>query len=160
MFNHSVLSDSLWLHGLQHARLPWPSSSPGICSKSCPLSQGCYPTISSSVIPFSSCLQSFWSWSPSIRPKYWSFSFSISPSNEYSGLISFRIDWFDILALQGTLKSLLQHHSSTAWILQHSSLWYKSHIHPWLLKKLKLWLNGPSLAKWCLCFLIPCLGLL
>ena len=63
-------------------------------------------------------------------PNYWSFSFSISPSNEYSGLISFRIDWFDPLAVQGTLKSLLQHHSSKASILQHSaSLWFNSHIH-------------------------------
>ena len=57
-------------------------------------------------------------------PKYWSFSFSISPSNEYSGLISFRLDWFDLLAVQGTLKSLLQHHSSKASILQHSAFFY------------------------------------
>ena len=57
-------------------------------------------------------------------PKYWSFSFSISPSNEYSGLISFRIDWLDLLAVQGTLKSLLQHHGSKALILQHSSFFY------------------------------------
>ena len=57
-------------------------------------------------------------------PKYWSFSFNISPSNEYSGLISFRMDWLDLLAVQGTLKSLLQHHSSKASILQHSVLFY------------------------------------
>ena len=62
-------------------------------------------------------------------PKYWSFSFSISPSNEYSGLISFRIDWFAVLAVQGTLKSLLQHHSSKASILQRSALWSNSHNH-------------------------------
>ena len=63
-------------------------------------------------------------------PKYWSFSFSISPSNEYSGLISFRMDWLDLLAVQGTLKSLLQHHSSKAAILWHSAfLRYNSHIH-------------------------------
>ena len=63
-------------------------------------------------------------------PKYWSFSFKISPSNEYSGLISFKIDWFDILAVQGTLKSLLQHHSLKASILQHSSFFISnSHIH-------------------------------
>ena len=69
-------------------------------------------------------------------PKYLSFSFSISPSNEESGLISFMIDWFDLLAVQGTLKSLLQHHSSKASILWHSAyLWYNSHIHTWLLKK-------------------------
>ena len=69
---------------------------------------------------------------PNIRwPKHWSFSFSISPSNEQSGLISFTIDWFDLLAVQGTLKSLLQHHSSKASILQHSqlSLWSNSHIY-------------------------------
>ena len=69
-------------------------------------------------------------------PKYWSFNFSISIWNEYSGLISFRIDWFDLLAVQGTPKSLLQHHSSKATILRHSaSLWPNSHIHPWLLEK-------------------------
>ena len=71
-------------------------------------------------------------------PKYWSFSFSISPSNEYSGLISFRIDWFDLLTVQGTLKSLLQHHSSKASILWHfmsKSLWSNSHIQTWLLGK-------------------------
>ena len=62
-------------------------------------------------------------------PKYWSFNFSISPSNEYSGLISFRIDWLDLLAVQGTLKSLLQHHSSKASILPHSAFFTYSHIH-------------------------------
>ena len=77
-------------------------------------------------------------------PKYWIFSFSISPSNEYSGMISFRIDWFDLLAVQVTLKSLLQHHSSKASILWCSSLWFKSHIHTRLLEKPQLWLDGPS----------------
>ena len=62
-------------------------------------------------------------------PKYWSFSFSISPSNEYSGLISFRMDWFDFLAVQGTLKSLLQHHSPKAYFSTQLSLWSSSHIH-------------------------------
>ena len=101
-FRHAVMSDSLWPHGLQHARLPCPSPTPRAYSNSCPLSRCCHPTISSSVVPFS-CLQSF----PSIRvfsnesavqirwPKYWSFSFS--PSNEYSVLIFCRIDWFDSL---------------------------------------------------------------
>ena len=65
-------------------------------------------------------------------PKYWSFSFSISPSNEYSGLISFRIDWFDLLAVQGTLKSLLQHHSSKASILQHSAFFIVQFSHPYM----------------------------
>ena len=69
-------------------------------------------------------------------PKYWSFSFSISPSNEHSGLTSFRVDWLDLLAVQGILKSLLQHHSSKASILwPQLSLWSNSHIHPWLLEK-------------------------
>ena len=62
-------------------------------------------------------------------PEYWSFSFSISPSNEYSGRISFRMDWLDVLAVQGTLKSLLQHHSSKASVLRYSALWSNSHIH-------------------------------
>ena len=110
-FNRSVVSDFLWPHGLQHARLPCPSPTPGVYSNWCPLSQWCHPTISSSVVPFSSRLQSF----PASGSfpmsqvfalgghKYWSFSFSITPSNEYSGLISFRIDWLDLLAVQGTL---------------------------------------------------------
>ena len=69
----------------------------------------------------------------SIRwPKYWSFSFSLSPSNEYSGLISFRIDWFDLLAVQGTLKSLLQHHSSKAWILRCSAFFMVQLSHPYM----------------------------
>ena len=83
-----------------------------------------------------------------------SFSFSISPSHEYSGLISFRMDWFDLLAVQQTLKSLLQHYSSKASILQCSALSSNSNIHTWLLKKLQLWLDGSLLAKWCLYFLI------
>ena len=81
-------------------------------------------------------------------PKYWSFSFSISPSNEHSGLISFWMDWLDLLAVQGTLKSLLQHHSSKASILLHSAfLWSNIHIHTWLPEKLWLWLDGPLSAK-------------
>jgi len=110
----SVVSHTLQSHELQQARLPCPSLFSGVCSNSCPLSQWCYPTISSSVIPFSSCPQSFPEWVfpcefvLCIRwPEYWSFSFSISTSNEYSGLISFGIDWFDLFAVQGTLKSLL-----------------------------------------------------
>ena len=68
-------------------------------------------------------------------PKYWSFSFSISPSNKYSRLISFRIDWFDLLAVQGTLKSFLQHHSWKASIPRGLALWSNSHIRTWLLEK-------------------------
>ena len=118
------MSDFLWTHGLQHARLLCPSLSPGVCSHSCPLSQWCYLTISSSVTLFCSSLQSFpasgsFPMSQLIRwPKYWSFSLSISPSNVYSGLSSFKIDWFNLIAAQGTLKSLLQHHNFKASILQ------------------------------------------
>ena len=113
------MSDSLQPHESQHTRPPCPSPTPGVYPNSCPSSWWCHPAISSSVIPFSSCRQSFpASGSFPIRwPKYWSFSFSISPSNEHPGLISFRRDWLDLLAVQGTLKSLLQHHSSKASIL-------------------------------------------
>ena len=93
------------------------------------------------------------------RGKYWSFSFSISPSNEYSGLILFRNDWFD-LAVQGTLKSLLQHHSSKASVLQCSTFFMVQLLHLYLTTGKTIALsNGPLLAKWCLCFLIHCLGL-
>ena len=116
LFSRSVLSVFLQL---QNARLPCPSLSPRVCSNSCPLSQWCYPTISSSVARFSPCHQSFttsesfpMSWPFALRwPKYWSFSFGIVPSSEYSGLISFRTDWFDLAAVQGTLNNLLQHHN-------------------------------------------------
>ena len=128
LFSGSIVSDSFWPHGLQHVRLPWASLSAGICSNSCPLSQWCHPTISSSVAPFSFCLQSFpisgsfpMSQLFTSSGQIISFSFSISPSNEYSRLISFRTDWFDLLDVQGTLQSLLQHHSSKASILQHSA---------------------------------------
>ena len=99
-FSHLVVSDSLRPHELQHARPPCPSPTPRAYSNSCPLHQWCHPTISSSVVPFSLCLQSFSaSGSFPIRwPKYWSFSFSISPSKEYSGLIPFRMDWLDLAA--------------------------------------------------------------
>ena len=113
-FSHSVVFDSLWHQSLQHARLPCPSPTPRTYSNSYRLNQWwCSPTVSSSVIPFSSRLQSFPTSGVSsesvllIRwPKYWSFSFSISLSNEYSGLISFRIDWLGLLAVQGTLKTI------------------------------------------------------
>ena len=110
---------------LQHAMPPCPSPTPRVYSNSSPLSRWCHPTISSSVIP--------WELPPSIFlsirvfsnesvfwirwPKYWSFSFNITPSNGYSGLISFRMDWLYLFAVQGTLKNLLQHHSSKASIL-------------------------------------------
>ena len=121
---HSVVSESLQPHALQHCRLPCPSRTPRACSNSCPSSWWWHPTISSFVIPFS-CLQFFPASGSFLNesvlcirwPKDWSFSFSISPSNEYLGLISFRFDWLDLLAIQETLKSLLQHHSSKASIL-------------------------------------------
>ena len=135
----SAVSDSLRPHALQHTRLPCPSPTPRACSNSCPSSQWCHSTISSSV----SCpLLLLPSILPSIRvfsnesalcirwPKYWSFGFNISPSNEYSGLISFRIDWFDLFAVQGTLKSLLQHHSSKASILRCSAVFMVQLSHP------------------------------
>ena len=134
------MSDSLRPHGLQHARPPCPSLTPRIYQNPCPLSWWCHPTISSHVIPFNSCLQSFpasgvfsnesalhirWS-------KIWSFSFNISPSNEHLGLISFRMDWLDLLAVQRTLKSLLQHHSSKASILWCSAFFIVQLSHPYM----------------------------
>ena len=122
-------------HGLQHTRLPYPSLPSGVVSNSCLLSWWCYITISSSAAPFSFCLQSFLAAESfpmnqlfvSGGQSIGSFSFTISPSNEQSGLISFRIDWFDLLAIQGTLKSLPQHHSSKASILQHSAFCMVQH---------------------------------
>ena len=127
-FSCSVVTNSLQPHRLQHTRLPCPSPTPRVCSNSIPLSQWCHPTISSSVVPFSSSLQSFPAsgsfpisqFFASGGQKYWSFSFSISLSNEYSGLISFRTDCYDLLAVQGTFENLLQHHSWKASILQCS----------------------------------------
>ena len=112
------------IHGLQHARLPCPSLSLGVCSNSCPLSQWCLPAISFLCCPILllpsnlSCFRFFSS--ESALGFRWSkyCSFSINASSEYSGLISFRIDWLDLLAVQGTLKSLLQHRNSKASILQ------------------------------------------
>ena len=126
-FSCSVLSNSLWPHGLQHTRPPCPSPTPGAYSNSCQWSRWCRPTISSSVVSFSSRLQSFRVFSKEsvlcIKwPKYWCFQLHHQSSKEYSGLTSFRIDWFDLLAVQVTFKSLLQHHSSKASILW-PSLW-------------------------------------
>ena len=129
------MSDSLQPRGLQHTRLPCPSSTPGAYSNSCPLSQWCHSTISSSVIPFSSCLQSFpasGSFQMSQVAKDWSFTFSISPSNGYSGLISFRMNWSDLLAVQRTLKSLLQYHSSEVSILWCSAFLIVQLSHPYM----------------------------
>ena len=139
-FSHSVMSNSLWPHGLQHARTPCPSPTPQACSDSCPLSRWCpsnhlilcrplllLPSIFPSIRVFSndSALNIKW-------PKYSSFSFSISPSNEYSGLISFRVNWFDLLGVQGTLKSLPQHHNLKASILQCSAFFMVQLSHPYM----------------------------
>ena len=134
------MSDSLRPHRLQLARPPRPSPIPGVYPDSCPLSRWCHLTILSSVIPFSSCLQSFPASGffpmsqlfASGGQNIWSFSFSISPSNEHPGLISFRIDWLDLLAVQGTLKSLLQHHSSKVSILWHSAFFTIQLSHPYM----------------------------
>ena len=138
-FSRSVVSDFLRPHGLQHARLPWPSPTPLSLLKLTSIESVmpsnhlilCRPLLLLPLIP------------PSIRvfsnesvlhirwPKYWSFSFNISPSNKYSGLISFRMDWLDLLAVQGTHKSL-QHHSSKASILRHSAFFTVQLSHPYM----------------------------
>jgi len=129
------LSFSLLTASCLHCTFP----TPGACSNSCSLSQWCHPTIPSSVVPFSSCLQSFPASGSfpvsqlfaSGGQRIGSFSFSIHPSNEYSGLISFRMDWFD-LAVQETLKSLLQHHSSKASILWCSAFFMVQLSHTYM----------------------------
>ena len=135
------MSNSLWPHGLQHARLPCPSLSPRVYSNSCPFESVilfnhlifCHsllllPSVFLSIRIFfsESTLHIRWS-------KYWSFSFNISPSDEHSWLISFRIDWFDLLAVQGTLKSLLQHHSLKASLLQCSVFFMVQLLHLYMI---------------------------
>ena len=128
-YSCSVVSNSLRPHELQHARPPCPSPTPGVHSDSCPSSRWCHPAISSSVVPFSSCPQSLPASEsfPISQLFAWGgqntgvFIFSISPSNEHPGLISFRMDCLDLLAVQGTLKSLLQHHSSKVAVFQLSA---------------------------------------
>ena len=113
-FSHSVVSNSLWPPGLQHARPPCSSPTPRVYLNSCPLSRWCHPAILSSVIPFSSCPQSL----PASGLFKWVSSF-----NEYSGLISFRMDWSDLLAVQGTLKRLLQQciqETLKKWVIRNS----------------------------------------
>ena len=153
------MSDSFQTYGLQLYRLPCP----GFLSDLCQLCQWCQPNISSSVSPFSSFPQSFPSGS---FPMSWLFtsggqsigasSLVISPSNEYSMLISFRIDYFDILTVQGTLKGVLQHHNSKASILWHSAFFM---VQLMTIRKPELWLDGPYSLKWCLWFLIHYLAM-
>ena len=136
----SSVAQFLGSHGLQNTRPSCPSSTPGVYSNSCALSQWWHPTISSCIIPLLLLPSIF----PRIRvfsnksvlhirwPKFWSFHFSIRPSSEYSGLISFRMDWLDLPAVQGTLKSLLQHHSSKASILRHPAFFIVQLSHPYM----------------------------
>ena len=136
---HLVTSESLRPHVVHHARLLCPSLSLEVCSDSCPLSCWCHPTVSScrlllllpsffpsiGIFPNESVLRIRW-------PKYWSFSFSISPSNEYSRLMSFRMGWLDLLAVQGTLKNLLQHHSLKASIFWRSPFFMVQLLHAYV----------------------------
>ena len=163
MFSRQVVSDSLQLHGLQQARLLCPSPSPGVCPSSCPI-ESAMPSnhlilchlllLPASIFPrirvFSNesglCIR----W-----PKYWSFSFS--PSSEDSVLVFFRIDWFYLLAVQGILKSLLQHHR-----LKVSNLWCLAFFMVQLTFVHDYWINhsfDSMSAKLCLCFLICCIDL-
>ena len=172
LFSRSVVSNCLWPHGLQHARLPCPSPSPGVYSNSYSLSWWCHPTISSSY-PFSSCLQSFPAsgyfpvsqFFASGGQSIGSFSFSISPSNEHpvQGVLKdWSLGWTGSIsfAVQGTLKSLLQHHSSRASIFWCSAFFIVQLSHPYMMTGKTIALTRRTLAKWCLCFLIRYLGLL
>ena len=159
----SVVCVAGWISSVQllsHVQLfvtPWtaacqasPSIANSFCSNSCPLSWWCHSAISSSVIPFSSFNLSqirVFSNESVLRirwPKYWSFSFSISPSNEYWGLISFRINWFYLPAIQGACKSLLQHHSSKTSILQHSAFFMVQLSHPYMTTGKTIALTGQT----------------
>ena len=154
------LCSTLWPHGPQHTRLPCPSLSPRVWSNSCPLSWRCHPTISSSVAPFSSCLQSFPASESFLMSQFFaSGGQSIGTSALESVLPMniqgwFRIDWFDLLAVQGTLKSLLQHHSSKGSVLQCSAFFMVKLSHPYMTTGKTIAL----LAKQCLCFLICSIG--
>ena len=139
-FSRPVVSDSLQPHESQHTRPPCPSPSQGVHSDSCPSSLWCHPAISSSVVPFSSCPRSLpasesfpvsqlFAWGSQTTG---ASAFSIIPSKEIPGLISFRMDWLDLLAVQGTLKSLLQHHRSKASILQCSAFFTVQLSHPYM----------------------------
>ena len=146
----------LWSHGLQRARLPCPPPTPGVYPNPCPLSRWCHPTISSSVVPFSSCSQ----------PLPASGSFPMSQlfasggqSIGVSAVISFRMDWLDILAVQRTLKSLLQHHSSKASILRRSAFFIVQLSHPYMTTgKTIVLIRWTFVDKKCLWFLICYLG--
>ena len=149
------MSDSLQPHGLQHTRPPCPSPTHEAYSKLMSIESVMPSNHLILCCPLLLLLSIF----PSIRvsfkesvlhlrwPKYWGFSFSISPSNEYSGLISFRMDWLDLLAVQGTLKSLLQHHSSKASILRCSVFFTVQLSHPYMTTGLTT-----ALTRWNFCW--------
>ena len=134
------MSDSLWPHEPQHARPPCPSPTSGIHPSPCPLNRWCHITVSSPVVPFFSCPQSFrasgsFQMSQLFTSGGQSIEVSASKSvlpNEHSGLIYFRMDWLDLLAVQGTLKSLIQHHSSKASIIQCSIFFIVQLSHPYM----------------------------
>ena len=130
------MSDSLWPHELQHARPLCPSPTPGVHSNSCPLSRWCHPAISSSVVPFFSCLQSLSASGsfPMSQLFLWGGQSTGVPASAsvLPGLISFRMDWFDLFAVQGTLKSLVQHYSPKASILWHSAFFTVQLSHPYM----------------------------
>ena len=167
-FSCLVMSDSLQRHGLQHARLPCPSPTPRVCSNSCPKSSWCHPTISSSDVPFSSCLQSF----PASRSfpmgqVFISSGKSIEASASAPVLPMNTQDWSPLgwtgwISLQSNglsrvfSNTTLQKHR---FFSPQLSLWSNSHIDTWLLEKPQLWLDGLLSANGCLCFLISCLGL-
>ena len=151
-FSHSVVSKSLRPHESQHARPPCSPTSPGVHSDSRPSRPWCHPAISSLVVSFSSYPQTlpaseiFSNESTLLMrwPKYWNFNFNIILSKEIPGLISFRMDWLDLLAVQGTLKSLLQYHSSKASILWHSAFFTVQLSHPYMTTgKTIAWLHRP-----------------
>ena len=140
-FSHTVISNSLRPHGLQQAWLHCPSPAPTACSNSCPSSQWCHPTISSLVVPVSSCLQSFPASGSFPMSQFFSSggqnigvsaSASVLPMNIQDWSISFRIDWFYPRTIQETLKSLLQHHSSKASILPCSAFSIVQLSHPYM----------------------------
>ena len=138
-FSHSAVSDSLRPHGLQHSRLPCPSPTPRACSNSWPSSRWYHPTISSSVIPFSSCLQSFPESGSFLMSQFFASSGQSIGASALAAVLPmniqdwfpFRIDWFDLLAVQGTFKSLLQHYSSKASIFQRSAFFIVQLSHPY-----------------------------
>ena len=138
-FSCAVTSDSLWPYGLQHARFPCPSPTPGACSNSCPSCWWCHPTISSSVVPFFSCFQSFLaSGSFPMSQFFASGGQSIGASASSSVLPMIIQDWFplgrwfDLLVVHGTLKSLLQHHRSKVLILQCSAFFIVQLSYPYM----------------------------